>query len=70
MLEQVLIAEVAEPLCVLHPLPGAIALMGIPSDLGRSTSRHIGQTRVKESVNESSVTSVWAYVKERVNESI
>jgi hypothetical protein len=24
------------------PLPGAIALMGIPSDLGRSTARHIG----------------------------
>src|SRR5271156_5040824 len=31
-----------KPLCVLHPLPGAIALMGIPSDLGRSTARHIG----------------------------
>ena len=42
MLEQVLIGEVAEPLCVLHPLPGAIALMGIPSDLGRSTARHSG----------------------------
>ena len=35
-------ARRAEPLCVLHPLAGAIALMGIPSDLGRSTARHIG----------------------------
>ena len=29
-------------LCVLQSLPGAIALMGIPFDLGRSTARHIG----------------------------
>jgi hypothetical protein len=38
-------ARHAEPLCVLHPLLGllgAIALMGISSDLGRSTARHIG----------------------------